>query len=172
MKKRAQSKGGKKKTGIKKPAKKSGQKKQTSKQPEVAFEKTMEPVKKKFGLKNVLQAIVGAILLAIPIGFTEETWRLGETLPMSNIIMILVFSLFLVTLFAYRNLSKNKPGFYWYDLAKRVVVMYFISFVMVTILLLIIQRAPWSTDWVLAFKRTIIVAFPSCLSATIAGNLR
>jgi len=147
-------------------------KKRIYKKPEVAFEKTMEPVKKKFGLKNILQAIVGAIFLAIPIGFTEETWNLGENLPMSNIIMILAFSLFFIALFAYRNLSKNKPGFYWYDLAKRVVVMYVISFAIVTLLLLVIQRAPWATDWVLAFKRTIIVAFPSSLSATIAGNLK
>jgi len=142
------------------------------KKPEVAFEKMMEPVKSRFGLKNILQAIVGAILLAIPIGFTEETWRLGESLPMSNIIMILFFSLFFITLFAYRNLSKHKPGFYWYDLTKRVITMYIISFVIVTLLLWIIQRAPWGTDWVLALKRTIIVAFPSSLSATIAGNLK
>jgi len=139
---------------------------------DVAFAKSMEPIETKFGLKNVLQAIVGAILLAIPIGFTEETWRLGESLPMSNIIAILIFSLFFIMIFAYRNLSRNKPNFYWTDLAKRVVTMYVISFVIVTILLVIIQRAPWNTDWILAFKRTVIVAFPSSLSATIAGNLK
>jgi uncharacterized membrane protein len=119
-----------------------------------------------------LQAVVGAIILAIPIGFTEETWRLGETLPLSNVFLIMGFSLFFVTLFAYRNLSRNKPGFYWYDLTKRVITMYVLSFVIVTLLLLVIQKVPWTTDWILAFKRTVIVAFPSSLSATIAGNLK
>ena len=40
------------------------------------------------------------------------------------------------------------------------------------IILSVIQRAPWSVDWILAFKRTVIIAFPSALSAAIAGNLR
>ena len=57
-------------------------------------------------------------------------------------------------------------------LFKRVVWMYGISFVVVTIILIIIDKAPWGADWILAFKRTIIVAFPSSLSGTIAGNLK
>ena len=40
------------------------------------------------------------------------------------------------------------------------------------IILSVIQRAPWSVDWILAFKRTVIVTFPSALSAAIAGNLK
>lgn len=142
------------------------------KKKEIAFEKIMEPVQHKFGLKNIIQAIVGATILAIPIGFTEETWRLGESLPMSNIIIILFLSLLFITLFAYRNLSRLKPNFYWGNLFKRIVVMYIISFVIVAIVLSIIQRAPWVSDFVLAFKRTIIVAFPSSLGATIAGSLK
>jgi len=39
-----------------------------------------------FQLKDVLQVMIGASILSIPVGFTEETWYLGETLPMANII--------------------------------------------------------------------------------------
>jgi uncharacterized membrane protein len=139
---------------------------------EVAFEKSMEPIQTKFGIKNILQGIVGAVILAIPIGFTEETWRLGETLPLGNIIIILILSLGLTGIFAYRNLSKHSPNFYWTNLTKRIFSNYLIAFLVVTLLLLIIQRAPWTTDGILAFKRTVIVALPSSLSATIASNLR
>ena len=132
----------------------------------------MEPSKTKFGVKHVLQAIVGATLLAIPIGFTEETWRLGETLPLWNIFIIMIISLFFIAIFVYRNFSKNIPNFYWTDLVKRIVVIYILSFLIVAIILSVIQRAPWSVDWILAFKRTVIVAFPSALSVAIAGNLR
>jgi len=138
----------------------------------VAFEKIMEPIKTRFGIKNVMQGVVGAVLLAIPIGLTEETWSLGETLPLWNIIIILILSLGFTGIFAYRNFSRNVPNFYWIDLVKRVFWNYVIAFVVVAILLLIIQRAPWSTDWLLAFKRTVLVAFPSSLSATIASNLK
>ena len=136
------------------------------------FKKVMESSKTKFGVKHVLQAIVGATLLAIPIGFTEETWRLGETLPLWNIFIIMIISLFFIAIFVYRNFSKNIPNFYWIDMIKRIVVIYILSFLIVAIILSVIQRAPWSVDWILAFKRTVIVAFPSALSAAIAGNLR
>ncbi len=136
------------------------------------FEKLMEPPKTKFGLRNILQAIVGATILAIPIGFTEETWRLGETLPMWNIIIIFFMSIFFVTLFAYRYFKKRVQKFYWYDLVKRVFSIYILSFIVVALILFIIQKAPWSSDILLSFKRTIIVAFPSSLGATIAGSLK
>ena len=51
-----------------------------------------------FHLKDLLQVIIGASILAIPVGFTEETWRLGENLPMINIIGLLLLSLLFVTL--------------------------------------------------------------------------
>lgn len=136
------------------------------------FEKLMEPPKTKFGLRNVLQAIVGATILAIPIGFTEETWRLGEILPLWNIIMIFFISIGFVTLFAYRHFKTNKPNFFWYDLVKRVGSIYLISFIVVALILFIIQKAPWNYDFILSLKRTIIVTFPSALGATIAGSLK
>jgi uncharacterized membrane protein len=136
------------------------------------FKGQMEPSKTKFGVKHILQAIVGATLLAVPIGFTEETWRLGETLPMWNIVAILIISLFFIAIFVYRNFSRNIPNFYWTDLLKRIITIYIISFLIVALLLTVIQRAPWTLDWILAIKRTIIVTFPSALSAAIAGNLR
>ncbi|MBU2539919.1 DUF2391 family protein [Patescibacteria group bacterium] len=132
----------------------------------------MEPSSSKSKFRNLLQAIIGTTLLAIPIGFTEETWRLGETLPTYNILLILALSLLFIFLFAYRNFSKNIPNFYWFDLLKRVFILYITSFIIVTLILTIIQRAPWTTDWLLAFNRTVIVAFPSSLSAAIAGNLK
>jgi len=136
------------------------------------FGKVMEPSKTKFGVKHILQAIVGATLLAIPIGFTEETWRLGETLPLWNIVVLLIISLFFIAIFVYRNFSRNVPNFYWIDMVKRIVVIYILSFMIVAIILSVIQRAPWSVDGILAFKRTVIVTFPSALSAAIAGNLK
>ncbi len=131
----------------------------------------LEPAKTKFGIKNIVQIVVGATLLAIPVGLTEEVWRLGESLPVSNIIILLALSVFFVTIFAYRNFKKNRPDFDWLDVTKRVISTYIISFIVVSIILLIIQKAPWQTDWLLAFKRTIIVAFPSSMSGTLAGNL-
>ncbi len=142
------------------------------KQNPAKFSKLMESPKTKFKLRNILQAIVGATILAIPIGFTEETWRLGETLPIWNIVLIFFLSVLFISLFAYRYFKKNLLKFYWDDLFKRVSIIYLASFFIVALILFLIQKAPWSTDFILALKRTIIVTFPSSLGATIAGSLK
>jgi len=139
---------------------------------DTTFKNLMEHPKNKFTFRHVIQVIIGATLFAVPVGFTEETWRLGEILPMWNILIILFISLLFVTIFAYRNFAKKSPGFYWVDLVKRIVVIYILSFVIVALLLTVIQKAPWGADSLLALKRTIIVTFPSSLSATIAGSLK
>ena len=43
--------------------------------------------------KDILQIIAGASILAVPVGFTEETWMLGEILPKLNILLIFLLSL-------------------------------------------------------------------------------
>ncbi len=126
-----------------------------------------------FGLKDVLQIIIGATILAVPIAFTEETWRLGESLPLTNIIIILFVSLLFIGFFAYYNyhtkkhFKKNSHHFF-----KRVFSTYILSFLIVTSILYLIGKAPWSSNWIIAFKRTVLVTLPSCMSASIADTLR
>jgi uncharacterized membrane protein len=59
-----------------------------------------------FELKDILQVIIGATILAIPVGFTEEAWRLGENLPWLNIIGLFLLSMNSMA----ANLSKG-----WYQ---------------------------------------------------------
>ena len=129
------------------------------------------PLRFKFYLKDVIQVMVGASILAVPVGFTEETWRLGESLPMINIIYLLSISLIFVSMFVYYNFYRNSIKENYIEYSKRVFSTYFISFLVVTLLLVVIQRAPWQTDWILALKRTIIVAFPASMSAAVADMI-
>jgi uncharacterized membrane protein len=135
------------------------------------IENITNPLVKKFRFKNLVQVIVGATILAIPVGFTEETWKLGETLPLPNIFGILSLSILFILIFAYRNYQKNMLKIYRFDFTKRVVLTYTLSFIIVAILLTLIGKAPWATDWLLAFKRVVIVTFPASMSAAIADTL-
>ncbi|MDV5080158.1 DUF2391 domain-containing protein, partial [Vibrio parahaemolyticus] len=45
-----------------------------------------------FNLEDASQVLVGAFALAVPISFSEEAWRLGESLPMINLLMLLSLS--------------------------------------------------------------------------------
>jgi len=129
----------------------------------------------KFHPKDVLQVIVGAAILAVPVGFTEETWQLGESLPLGNILWLMALSLIFIGSFVYYHYHKNglKNGRYHArEFTKRVISTYVLSFIVVALLLMIIQRAPWMTDTLVAFKRTVIVAFPSSMSAAVADMLK
>ncbi len=134
--------------------------------------RVITPLKVEFHLKDVLQVIVGASLLAIPIGFTEETWRLGEQLPMANVIWFPILSFLFIGLFVYYNYYHKRLRNHWLSFIKRIFFTYFFSFVLVAILMHVIDKTPWATDWMLALKRVLIVTFPCALSGTIADTLK
>ena len=131
-----------------------------------------EAEKARFRFKNIVQVIVGATILAIPVGLTEETWKLGEVLPLRNIIILLAISIAFISIFAYRNYKRRVVTIYWNDFFKRVITTYVISLIIVATLLTLIEKAPWNTDWILAFKRVVIVAFPASMSAAIADSFK
>ncbi len=130
----------------------------------------------KIKLKDVLQILIGDSILAIPVGVTEETWNLGLTLPMINILGLLALSILFVSLFVYyqyhRQYNINGIKGQWGYFIKRTLSTYVLAFAVVSVLLLLIQKAPFLTDFALAFKRAVIVAFPASMSAVIADTLR
>ncbi|MDA1337560.1 MAG: DUF2391 family protein [bacterium] len=125
-----------------------------------------------FHLKDVLQVMVGAAIFSIPVAFTEETWSLAETLPSENIFGFVVLSLVFIATFVYYNYHRdeNSPG--RLEFLKRVFSTYALAFLVVALILTLIEQAPWEMDWVLAVKRTILVAFPASMSAVVADALK
>lgn len=132
----------------------------------------VQPLKLEFQLKDVLQVIVGASLLAIPVGFTEETWRLGEVLPLANALWFLVLSLLFIALFTYYNSYKGRMKNHWIAFFKRIIFTYLFSFAIVALLMTLIHQAPWESDWILALKRCLIVTFPCSLSGAVADTIK
>ena len=137
------------------------------------FKKIADPLFHEFHLKDVLQVIIGASILAIPVGFTREVWELGELLPIANIFGFIILSLLFISLFTYyhyhreQGLKKNHKHF-----TRRVVLTYVLSFFVVAVILVLIQKAPWQTNWILAFKRIALVTFPASMSGTIADAIK
>lgn len=121
-------------------------------------------------LRDILQIIVGATILAVPVGFTEETWNLGGMLPLTNILVIMGISILFAGSFIYHH-YKHKVHGHFLEFTKRVFATYIFSFLVVALMLTLIQRAPWQTDILLAFKRTVIVSLPASMSAAVADTI-
>jgi len=134
--------------------------------------KIISPLMVEFYARDLIQVIIGASLLAIPVGFTQEVWDLGSILPWSNVLGIGLISITFIAIFVYYNFYKDNAKGHWGEYIKRVMVTYLLSLIIVAVLLSLIQVAPWKSDWVLAMKRIILVAFPASMSAAIADMIK
>lgn len=137
-----------------------------------AIHYAVTPIMVEFRPRDLLQIIVGASVLAVPVAFTEETWKLGEKLPLLNVLGLTSLSLLFIGLFVYFNFYRDMLRENIGEYVKRVISIYVFSLLIVGILLTLIQQCPWGLDNLLAMKRILIVAFPASMSAAISDALR
>ena len=134
--------------------------------------KFMNPLMVEFYTRDLVQIMVGAMILAIPVGFTEEVWVLGATLPLINVLSLFVLSLAFISVFVYYNYYRRQMKEHKLEFLKRVSSTYVFSFIVVALFLTIIGKAPWQVDWVLASKRAVLVTFPASMSAAVADMIK
>ena len=122
-------------------------------------------------LKDRVQILVGATILAIPTAFTEEVWDLGSNLSWISVIILAIVSLVFIGLFIYLNSYQHHMKLYRNQFLGRLISTYVFSLIVVGILLMVVEKAPWLTDFSLALKRTIIAALPASMSATVTDAI-
>ena len=136
------------------------------------IQRVVKPLEVEFRLRDVIQTIVGASILAIPAAYTEETWNLGSELALSNIIGIAVLSITFIAIFVYYNFYKSYFAEFRSQFILRVVGTYLVSLVVVAVLLALVDKTPWGVDNLLAIKRIIVVGFPAAMSATVVDAIK
>lgn len=134
--------------------------------------KMINPLMVEFYARDLMQIMIGASILAVPVAYTEEAWNLGESLPFVNILTIMALSLVFISIFVYYNFYRARLNEHRFEFVKRVASIYLVSFAIVGILLTLIERAPWNTDVMLAFKRIVLVSFPASMSAAISDMIK
>jgi len=133
---------------------------------------TLKPLMLEFKGGDIMQVVIGASMLAIPVAFTEEIWQLGSVLPALNTMMISLTSLVFVSIFVYYNFYRVTFKGYIPEFIKRVIGTYFISLLVVAFILTLIQQCPWLTDPATAIRRVVLVAFPASMSGTLTDTLK
>jgi uncharacterized membrane protein len=129
------------------------------------------PLKVELKIRDILEVIVGASILSIPVAFTEEVWNMGDDLHWMNIIALSAVSLLFLGSFIYYTSYLKRLELFRKEYYKRIFFTYFLSILVVGLLLFIVDKAPWFTDFDIALKRTIIGAFPASMSATVTDNI-
>ena len=129
------------------------------------------PLKVELKIRDILEVIVGASILSIPVAFTKEVWNMGDDLHWMNIIALSAVSLLFLGSFIYYTSYRKRLELFRKEYYKRIFFTYFLSILVVGLLLFIVDKAPWFTDFDIALKRTIIGAFPASMSATVTDNI-
>ncbi|CAH1531925.1 conserved membrane hypothetical protein [Vibrio owensii] len=123
-----------------------------------------------FNLEDASQVLVGAFALAVPISFSEEAWRLGESLPMLNLLMLFSLSVLFLGFFAYQSVFQSNIKTRVAVFIFRVVIAYFIAAVVVALVLFCINKRPLFTDPLIALKRVIVITMPASMGAIVVDS--
>jgi len=67
----------------------------------------LQPLMVEFKPRDVLQVMVGAVVLALPVSMSEEAWTLAEELPTANIVMMAMLSTVFVGFFVFLTSTKG-----------------------------------------------------------------
>ena len=123
-----------------------------------------------FNLEDASQVLVGAFALAVPISFSEEAWRLGESLPMVNLLMLLSLSVIFLSFFAYQSVFQSRIRHRVSIFIFRVIIAYTIAAVVVALVLLCLDKLPLLAEPLVAIKRIIVITMPASMGAIVVDS--
>jgi len=121
-------------------------------------------------LEDIGQIIIGAFALAVPISFSEEAWRLGETLPWLNLILLFSLSIAFLGLYAYQSVFQANLRHRHAVFILRIILAYLLTLLVVALILLALNKFPLFDDPMTALRRLIVVAMPASMGAIIVDG--
>lgn len=123
-----------------------------------------------FNMEDASQVFVGAFALAVPISFSEEAWRLGETLPLVNLWMLFNLSVLFLGIFAYQSVFQKDIRNRWPVFIFRIVVAYLMTALVVCLVLLCLDKLPLWADPLTSFRRIVVITMPASMGAIVVDS--
>ena len=123
-----------------------------------------------FNLEDASQVMIGAFALAVPVSFSEEAWRMGETLPTVNLLLLMLMSLVFLSFFTYQSVFQANVKNRVFVYVARIVIAYGLTALVVGLILLALNKLPLFSEPLIAIKRLIIIAMPASMGAIIVDS--
>ena len=122
--------------------------------------------------RDVAEIVVGSCLMAFPTATAEDIWRLGETLSFGRVLMIAATSIVVLSVLIYElHYGAHRPGDRR-EFLQRVLSTYGLTLAISAFILLGVDHLDFIPHPIVAFTRTILVAFPASFAATAVDTLR
>ena len=123
-----------------------------------------------FNLEDASQEMVGAFALAVPISFSEEAWRMGETLPLLNLSILMGMSLIFLAFYTYQNVFQGDIKNRVFVYIARILIAYGMTALVVGLILFSLNKFPFAEQPLIALKRLIIIGMPASMGAIIVDS--
>lgn len=123
-----------------------------------------------FNGEDASQIFVGAFALAVPISFSEEAWRLGETLPLFNLLMLFLLSVIFLGLYTYQSVFQSNIGSRKIVFISRIVIAYLMTALVVALVLFCLDKLPFLEDPLISLKRVIVITMPASMGAIVVDS--
>ena len=127
-------------------------------------------MKLSFNLEDASQVAIGAFALAVPVSFSEEAWRLGETLPFTNLLVVFILSMTFLGFFAYESVFQGNIKYRVPVFLLRIAIAYTITVIIVALVLFSLDKFPLLSDTLVALKRLIVITMPASMGAIIVDS--
>lgn len=125
---------------------------------------------KRINLEDIIQVCLGSALLATPIAFTEESWRMSQSLPDYKIILILFTSLVLNASFIFYGIYEGNIKGKELKFSSRVLINYLITLLTVSYISFLLDILPSIGEFQSWIPRIILISFPASLSGAVLDS--
>ena len=127
-------------------------------------------MKLRINTEDIIQIAIGAFALAVPISFTEEAWKMSITLPFYNLLLVFVLSVTFLGIYAYYSVFQGQVSKRYHIFILRIFIAYFISALVVALVLLALDKLPIIDEPIIALKRLILIAMPASMGAIVVDS--
>ena len=124
----------------------------------------------RFNLEDASQVAIGAFALGVPISFSEEAWKLGETLPTLNLLLLFLLSVIFLSFFTYESVFQGKVKYRMAVFGLRIVFAYAIAGLVVALILIALNKFPILSDPNTALTRLVVITMPPSMGAIIVDS--
>jgi len=124
----------------------------------------------RFNLEDASQVAIGAFALGVPISFSEEAWKLGETLPVQNLLLLFLLSVVFLSFFTYESVFQGNVKYRLAVFGLRIVFACAIAGLVVALILVALNKFPIMDEPATALTRLVVITMPASMGAIIVDS--
>ncbi len=125
---------------------------------------------KNINFEDFIQVCTGSAILAIPIAFTEESWKLSESIPQFKLILIVLTSILFNGIFIFYGIYEGNIKNKVFKYTSRIVINYGLTLITVTYILYLLNILNVNSQFFPLLSKIILVSFPASLSGAVIDS--